>query len=155
MPLQKIKFLGSCGVELDPILQRKMKNLCLRKLLRNLSTWTFLHYWCNISPSTLPVPRLNQIPWLLPIGLNSVLLLPSLRADGATCGISDVMRHELGAEMCRQDTNTSGHTPQQDFRPGGLPQKLGYLLIFGGWVQFLLSNSVFVYQCLYYLSKAT
>lgn len=79
-----------------------------RKLLRKLSAcWTFINCWGSISPSTFPVPEIESNT----MGVaHLVLLLQSLNADDAVCTISDVIRHELGAEMCRQDTNTSGHT---------------------------------------------
>ena len=83
-----------------------------RKLLRKIpACWTFITTGATLVPAHFPFYMLNQIPWLLPTGLNSVLLLPSVRADGAMYMISDVIRHKLGAGMRRQDTNTSGHTP--------------------------------------------
>lgn len=58
----------------------------------------------------IPAHTLNQAPWPLPIELNSALLQPSLSAAGAVHSLS-VIGHEPGAEMHREDTKTSGHTP--------------------------------------------
>lgn len=130
-------ILVGWDILLGSVLRRKnKKNSVSRKVPRKLPA--LAQYWSNFSPCpvlTLPVPQIES----------NALAVAHWAELESQWWISDLVRDELGAEMHNQDTTILGNTPWEDFRHGSLPQKL----MFCGWVEFLLFNSHYAFQCLF------
>lgn len=146
-------WIAWCWVGSKP-LERERQNLHPESSWEFSACWISLWYWCSVSTSTLPIPQAESNAVAVAHGAELgcycrswELMMPSydLRCCKTCCGCWGM---PAGYEHFRTHTF-------EELRQRSLPQKLGYLLILGGWLEFLLFSLVFAFQYLCFWSKAT